>query len=409
MGKCPIVLDRSGQDIHAEGRRLRAEGPVTRVELPGGFLAWSVTSYETAKSILTDERFSKDPRRNWPAFINGEVPPNWEMITWAVMDNMTTRDGADHTRLRRLVSPAFTTRQVEMARPQIEKIVNELLDAMAEQPAGSVVDFKAMFGYPLPARVICDLFGVPAEARDTVLRGSQVNSNTTNSQDEAEANVHQWHQAMTDLVAYKQEHPSDDLTSLLISSSPGGDDNGRPLTAEEMVGTLHLMLGAGSETLSNVLVHAVLDILTHPEQRALVENGEYTWGDVMDETVRKEGAVAQLPFRYAAEDVEIGGVHIAQGDLVLIAYAAVGRDPEVHGDTADDFDITRADKTNLSFGYGAHRCVGMPLAVLQASIALPAVFERFPDMRLAVPVERLRPQGTFIMNGFAELPVHLTA
>jgi cytochrome P450 len=405
MGKCPIVLDRTGQDIHAEAARLRHVGPVAQVELPGGFLAWSITSYSIAKSVLADERFSKDPTKNWPMFINGEVPANWELITWVVMNNMTTRDGADHARLRKLVSPAFTTRQVETARPLIEKITHELLDAMAALPAGQPVDLKGNFAYPLPARVICDLFGVPAEARDAVLRGSQVNSNTTNSQDEAEANVHQWHSAMTDLVAVKQVEPGDDLTSLMIAAR--GED-GSELTAEEMVGTLHLMFGAGSETLSNVLTHAVLDVLAHPDQMALVTEGRYGWDAVFDEAVRKEAAVAQLPFRYATEDVEIGGVTIAKGDPVLIAYAAIGRDPEVHGETADEFDITRADKTNLSFGYGPHRCLGMPLAVLQASIALPALFERFPRMRLAVRPDELEPQGTFIMNGHRALPVYLS-
>ncbi|MEC3992638.1 cytochrome P450 [Actinacidiphila sp. DG2A-62] len=406
MGKCPIVLDRTGQDVHAEGERIRAQGPVTLVEVPGGFHAWSITNYEIAKSVLVDPRFAKNAREHWPAFINGEVPPDWELITWVVMDNMNTHDGADHDRLRKLVSHAFTTRQVEKARPMIEKIVARLLDDIAATPAGEPVDVKSRYFYPLAATVICDLFGVPESARAGVLQGSVVNSKTTNSAEQAEANLHQWQSAMTDLVETKRREPGDDLTTTLISAREEGDT---PLTDEETVGTLHLMFGAGTETVSNVLAHAVLDLLTHPDQLELVRTGRYGWDAVFQETVRKEGAVAQLPFRYATEDVEIGGVTVAKGDLVLIGYSAIGRDPELHGETAGEFDITRADKTNLGFGYGPHRCLGMPLATLQAAIALPALFERFPDLRMAVDVGELEPQGTFIMNGHREVPVLVSA
>jgi cytochrome P450 len=211
---------------------------------------------------------------------------------------------------------------------------------------------------------------------------------------------------MEQLVATKRKQPGNDLTSLLIAQK---EQDGAVLTDEEMVGTLHVMFGAGSETLGNVLAHAIVDLLSNPDQLKLVLSGEYGWDDVFAEAVRKDAAVAQLPFRYAAEDIEIGGVKMAQGDLVLIAYAGIGRDPEVHGASADQFDITRADKTNLSFGYGPHSCLGKSLASLQASIALPALFARFPDIRLAVPVQEIPPQGTFIMNGYGSLPVYLTA
>lgn len=403
MGKCPIVLDRTGRDIHAEAARIRAEGPVTRVEVPGGYLAWSITSYEVAKSVLADPRFSKNAKKHWPALINGEVPPDWELITWVVMDNVTTRDGADHDRLRRLVSHAFAPREVEKARGHIEKLVKSLLDDLATVPPGEVVDLKGRYTYALPAQVICDLFGVPERVRADVLRGAVTNSKTTNTKAESAANLAQWHEAMENLVATKRAQPGPDLTSVLIAAR----EDGSTLTDEELVGTLHVMLGAGSETLGNVLSHAIVDLLCHPEQLALVTSGQYGWDAVFAEAVRKDAAVAQLPFRYATEDVELAGVQIAKGDLVLVAYAGIGRDPQVHGETADQFDITRADKTDLSFGYGPHSCLGRSLATLQALIALPALFERFPDMRLAVPPDEIPPQGTFIMNGYDRLPVRL--
>lgn len=400
--RCPVMLDPAGTDIHAEAIRIRANGPVAQVELPGGVLAWSVTGYEAAKQVVADRRFAKDARK-WPAYVNGEIPSDWPMIGWLVMDNMTTRDDEDHARLRGLVSKGFTPRRIERMRPMIEKIAYDLLDQLAARPPGEVVDLKSTYAYPLPARVVCDLFGVPESDRAGALRGGEVNINTSLTPEEAQANVEQWHQAMLELAETKRHTPGDDLTSLLVRRQDGEGS----LTNDEMAGTLHLMLGAGSETLMNVLSHAVRHLLTHPEQRELVSTGQVSWDTVFEETLRVDSPVAQLPFRFATEDVEVGGVPIRKGDAVLIGFAGIGRDPDLHGDTAADFDVTRADKTHLSFGHGTHYCMGAPLARLEANIALPALFQRFPDLELAVAPEDLEPQGTFIMNGHRTLPVRL--
>jgi 2-hydroxy-5-methyl-1-naphthoate 7-hydroxylase len=406
MEQCPILMDCTGQDIHAEAARLRAQGPVARVELPGGVLAWSITSFDIAKEVLLeDSLFLKEAKKHWPAFINGEIPPDWQMITWVVMENMLTRDGEDHRRMRSLISKAFTPRQVESTRPMIEKIVHTLLDALNATPQGEVVDLKNSFTYPLPAQLVCDMFGVPEDSREEMLRGGQVNVDTTITPEEAAANVEQWHDALGELVAVLRRKPGDDLTSLLIAAQY---KDGSSLTDEELVGTLHVMLGAGSETLTNVLGHAIIGLLTHPDQRELVMSGQVGWDAVFDETMRIEAPVAQLPLRFAAKDVEIGGVTIAKGDPVLMGFAGVGRDPAVHGETADVFDITRPNKAHLSFGLGAHFCLGAPLAKLEASIALPALFERFPGLRLAVPPDEIEPLGSFLMNGPRTLPVYLS-
>ncbi|WP_240687206.1 cytochrome P450 family protein [Amycolatopsis suaedae] len=377
---------------------------MAQVELPGGVPAWSVTGYELVKQVLTDPRFAKDPTRHWPAFTDGEIPPDWPMITWVVMDNMATHDGADHERLRKLISKGFTARRVEATRPLIEKITGELLDDLAAVPPGEVVDLKARFAYPLPARVICDLFGVPDEARADALKGGEVNINTSLTPEEAAANVEQWHRALLELVANKKKDPADDLTSGLIAAQ----DEGSTLNDEELVGTLHLMFGAGSETVMNAMSKAVLALLTHPGQRRMVTDGEVGWDEVVEETLRLESPIAQFPFRYTTEDVDIAGVTIPAGSAVLLGYASAGRDPDVHGATADEFDVTRADKSHLSFGHGVHYCLGAPLARLEASIALPALFERFPDLELAVEPGDLQPQETFVMNGYQTLPVRLT-
>lgn len=305
--------------------------------------------------------------------------------------------------MRRLIAHAFTPRHVEESRPLIEKIVGQLLDDLEKAGPGEAVDLKGRYTYALPAWVICDMFGVPAEARRRMLQGAVANSKTTITPQEAEENLNQWHEAMAELVATKRAQPGEDLTSLLIKAREDED----ALSDDELLGTLHVMLGAGSETLGNVMAHAIVDLLSHPDQLALVRSGRAGWETAFAETVRKDAAVAQLPFRFAAEDVEIGGVRIEKGDLVLIAFAGIGRDPKVHGESADEYRILREDKTNLSFGFGPHACLGRSLATLEATVALPALFARFPDLRLAVAPEDVPPQGTFIMNGYDTLPVYL--
>ncbi|MFF9645659.1 cytochrome P450 family protein [Kitasatospora aureofaciens] len=401
----PVVIDRTGGDIHAEGARIRANGPVARIELPGGVLAWSITDHELARRALSDHRLSKDPRQHWTAFAEGRIGEDFPLIGWVLMDNLTTRYGADHTRLRRLTAGAFTPRRVEAMRPEVEKAVDELLDQLANCEPGEVVDLKARFARPMPARVICDLFGVPAGDRERMLRGGEANIDTTLTPEESAANVEQWHREMLEFVESKRRDPGDDLTSDLVQAQ---EEDGSRLNDSELVGTLHLLLATGTEPVMNLLANATRALLTHPEQLALLRDGAVSWSDVIEETLRVEAPVAHLPFRFAVEDIELGGAVIPKGDPVLINFAAIGRDRSVHGDSADAFDATRPDKEHLSFGHGVYRCIGMPLARMEAEIALAGLFRRFPELELAVPDEELAPQVTFIMNGVENLPVRLT-
>jgi cytochrome P450 len=403
---CPIRLDPTGRDVHAESERLRTQGPVAQVEMPHGVVGWSVTSYALVKELLSDPRISKDPRRHWPAYINGEIGADWPLNSWIEMDNMTTRHGTEHVRLRKQIAKAFSPRRTEAMRPQVEKIVARLLEELAATAPGEVVDLKQRFSFRLPALVICDLFGVPEADRAKALRGGEIAVDTSVTPEEAEANVRDWMATFDRLIELKRRTPADDLASDLISAV---DADGSRLTHSELVGTLFLFLSAGSETLMNLLTSAVRELLLHPDQLELVRTGRASWDDVIEETLRVESPIAQLPLRFAKEDIEVGGVTISKGDPILVGFAGAGRDPQLHGPTAHNFDITRASKEHLSFGHGPHFCIGAPLARLEADIALPALFDRFPNMSLAVPPDQLRPQVTFIMNGNYSLPVHLTA
>lgn len=403
---CPVVIDHGGTDIHAEGARIRAQGPIAQVELPGGVLAWSITGYEIAQQALSDHRFSKDARQHWTAFINGEISPDFPLIGWALMENLSTTYGSAHTRLRRLVAKAFTPRRVEAMRPTIEKTVASLLDNLAASAAGESVDLKARFSHPLAAEVICDLIGIPTEARGTILRGGEAQVNTTMTEEEIAASIEQVLREMSALVEAKRQTPGDDLSTDLLAAK---EEDGSRLSDAEMVGTLLLLLATGTEPVTNLVTNAVFDLLAHPEQRQLVQTGSASWHDAIEETLRVEAPVAHLPFRFATEDLRIGGVTIPAGDPVLMNFAAAGRDPARHGPTADHFDVLRPNKDHLSFGHGIYRCIGMPLGRLEAEIAVSALFERFPDLVLAVSANQVQPQSTFIMNGRRELPVLLTA
>jgi cytochrome P450 len=401
-----VRLDTNGKDVHEEGRLLRSEGPARLVELPGGVPAWAVADAATLRKLLTDPRVSKDPRAHWTAWREGRIGEDWPLLIWVSVRNMFTTYGADHRRLRSLVSKAFTPRQVEAMRPAVEQITTELLDRL-ERAGGGPVDLREEFAYPLPVEVICRLFGVPADRRSALRSVVDTVFDTTVTGARAQENALELYEIMRGLVADKTANPGNDLTSALITAR--AEDASR-LDADELVDTLILMLTAGHETTVNLLDHAVTALLTHPGQLAGVLRGDHTWAAVIEETLRWQAPVPYLPLRYAVEDIALAdGTIIGEGEAILAAYAAAGRDPAEHGDTAGEFDLSREDKQHLAFGHGVHFCMGAPLARLEAAIALPALFARFPGLRLAVDPAELATVPSFLSNGHAAIPALLGA
>ncbi|WP_307811737.1 cytochrome P450 [Streptomyces sp. AV19] len=320
--------------------------------------------------------------------------------------NMMTTYGDEHARLRRIVAGAFSARRSEAMRPRIEAITRDLLLDLDRVPAGHETDLRADFAHPLPIHVICELFGVPQGSRTALCAGVDEFMRTSATVREIRAAQREVYAVLADLVAAKRgAGTADDLASALIAVQ-GGD--GSRLTERELVDTLFLVIGAGHETTVNLLANSIAALLAHPDQLELIRSGRASWHDAVEETLRARAPIAHVPLRYATEDIDLDGVLIRRGDPILVSYAAAGHDADRHGANAQAFDITRATRRDhIAFGYGVHRCLGAKLARLEAAVALPAVFGRFPRMRMARPQGSLEPLESFITNGYKELLVVL--
>ncbi|MFI9123129.1 cytochrome P450 [Streptomyces bikiniensis] len=398
-----IELDPFVTDLDGESARLRAAGPLARVVLPGGVPCFAVTHHAEARKLLTDPRLVKDIDV-WGPWQRGEIPLDWPLIGLANPGkSMLTADGEEHRRLRGLVAQALTARRVERLRSGIEALTAEMLDRLAERPAGETVDLKAEFAYPLPMNVVCELMGVERADQPRMKELFDKFFSTQTPPEEVPQMMADLGALFSRIVAGKKEAPGDDLTSALIEASENGDR----LTTEEITNTLQLMVAAGHETTISLIVNAVVALSTHPEQRDLVLKGEVPWENVIEETLRWSTPTSHVLIRFAAEDIEVGDRVLPRGEGLIVSFGAIGRDEAQFGPTAGDFDVTRTPNRHISFGHGPHVCPGAALSRLEASVALPALYARFPELRLAVPRGELRNKPVVTQNDLFDLPVVL--
>ncbi|WP_424216767.1 cytochrome P450 family protein (plasmid) [Streptomyces sp. BI20] len=397
-----FALDLTGSALYSDLDRLRDAAPAVPVNLPDGIVAWSVTRGDVVRRLTTHPEVSKNGRAHWPGYRLFSIP--W-LALWVDPDSMLTNDGLDHQRLRALVDHAFTPRRITAMRPGVEAVVRATLDAPRRAAdADGVVDLRAAFCAPVPTRVICELFGMSQERSPVMVRAIDGLLDSTAPAEEVGRHRETMYAETRALIAAKREAPGEDMTSVLLAAQAEGGDR---LDEGELISTLFLMIGAGSETTVSLLEHAVAELLARPELLASVRADPRLWDVVIEETLRKHPPAVHVPMRFALADIDLGeGVTIRAGDPILIGFGAHGRDPGTNPDPSL-FDLDRSDRQHLSFGFGAHYCLGAPLARLEARIALPALFERYPGMSLAVKPAELRRLPSFIVNGHRELPVRL--
>ena len=374
---------------------LAEAGPVVRITLPNGLPAWLVTRRSECRTVLNDERFNKTGTP--VGVLLRKLRPH---LVPAISSHMLVTDGSVHTRLRRLVNAAFTRRPMEALDGRIQEITTGLLNGLADR-GDQPVDLLAEFAYPLPMTVICDMLGVP-DAYRASFRAQIMTVSAGVYIDEADfaAAADGIVEMMRNLVALKRAEPADDLVSALVAARDGGDQ----LSEDELTSMIWLLTVAGHETTVNLLASGIAALLTHPEQLARLRAEPALISSAVEELLRFCSPV-QVTFPVVATvDTEVAGVRIPAGEPVVPALLPANRGV---ADESDALDLGRSPNHHLAFGHGAHHCLGAPLARLEARIALGALLERFPDLRLAVAPDQLRWRPNFLFHGLTELPVRL--
>jgi cytochrome P450 len=401
----PLVLDPTARRRAEEEKVLHTAGGPILVDILGEH-AWAVADPDLLARLLADSRVSKDPRQHWPRFIAGEIVGKWPLYLQVSVDNMFTAYGNAHRRLRRLVAPAFSARRLDALLPSVRQNTAALLDELASRTE-PVVDLRAAYAVQLPVRVISELLGVPEDMRLRFKETIDRIWNTTSTPEEAMAATADVYDMLGDLIGRKRAEPADDMTTALIAARDD-EDGETTLTVRELTDTLLLVIAAGYETTVNLIDNTVTALLTNPEQLAHVREGRAAWSDVVEEALRYAAPVSHMPMRYAVEDIPVPGWGtIRKGDAILPSFGAASDSPKHQGPSAGTFDVTRPDKSHIAFGHGVHFCLGAPLARAEGATALAGLFDRFPALRLAVPVTELEPVASILGNGHAALPVRL--
>jgi cytochrome P450 len=371
---------------------------VRRVTTPAGDPAWLVSSYPAVKQLLNDPRLGRshpDPD-NAPRYTDAAI------FGQPVGSPETER--AEHAQMRALLTRSFSARRMEVLRPRVQELADGLIDELTRQTPP--VDFHATVSFPLPVLVICQLLGVPFDDREDFRRWSDDAADMTDAH-RSRAGWGRLFTYMLQLVGRKRERPAEDVISDLLAvqaySSALTDDGIAQLTAG--------LLFAGHETTVSAIDRGVVLLATNPAQRRALRADPTLISSAVEEVLRHPDPVQPVDVpqagglpRYAHADIQVDGVTIAAGELVLLALHAANVDTSVFP-RPQEFDVSRADNPHMTFGHGAHYCIGAPLARIELQVVLGTLVERIPSLRLAVPVDQLRPKSHLLTGGLAELPV----
>ncbi|MER5418815.1 cytochrome P450 [Streptosporangium roseum] len=368
----------------------REHSPISHFPFPDGHQGRLITGYDLVRSVLADPRFSsrRELMRHHPLVDLGEieVPP-------APPGEFLLMDDPQHSRYRKPLVGKFTVRRMRLLTERVEQVTAEHLDAM--EKAGPSADLVTAFAKPIPSIIICELLGVPYEDRGSFQENIDKFLGGEVGDEELIAAYTATQQYLAELVAAKRANPTDDVLSDLLDSD---------LTDEELQGIALILLSAGFDTTANMLALGTFALLQNPEQLAALR-AEPALADRAVEELLRYLSVAKTFMRTALEDVEVGGQTIKAGTTVILSYATANRDPERFADP-HALDLRRQDGGHLAFGHGIHQCLGQQLARVELRVALPALVNRFPTLRLAVPAEEvgLRPE-TADIYGVKSLPV----
>lgn len=382
---------------------LQASGSVHQVRLADGHDAWLVLGYDEARAALSDPRLSKD----MVAALDADPGVVAEGLPGpAYARHMMNADPPDHTRLRRLVARAFAPARIAALEPAIATTAADLLDRLGDGSVGAPVDLVAGYALPLPFDVIGALLGVPAGDRPALhgwfrtLLQPWVGTPAPDVVAASDAIV----TYLADLVAAKRTAPGDDLVSVLVAAGDDGDK----LSRQELLSSLYQLIVAGHDTTTSLIGNGVVALLDHPAQRDALLADRTLYPRAIEELLRYCAPVAHATFRVTTCAVEMGGTVIPAGRQVLVCLGAANRDPS-RWVNADTLDLGRTAAPHLAFGHGVHFCLGAPLARLEARVALAALFDRYPRLRLAVARGDLAwSHGDgLVLRGLASLPVQL--
>ncbi|MFD7495027.1 cytochrome P450 [Streptomyces sp. NPDC059832] len=376
-------------DPPAELVDARRHGPISPYTFPGGKPGWLITGYDLVRSVLADSRFSsRKELMLHPTIDYGDMqaPP-------APPGEFLLMDEPQHSRYRKPLMGKFTVRRMRLLTERVEQITADHLDAMEE--AGPSADLVTAFAKPIPAIMICELLGVPYQDRGSFQEQVDSFMNGETSDEDLLAAYTATQDYLAELVAAKRANPTDDVLSDLTDSD---------LTDEELRGIALILLAAGLDTTTNMLALGAFALLRNPEQLAALRADPALADRAVEELLRYL-SVAKTFMRTALEDVEVGGRTIKAGSRVILSYNTANRDPERFADP-HVLDLRRQDGGHLAFGHGIHQCLGQQLARVEMKVAFPALLDRFPTLRLAVPPEEvaLRPE-TADVYGVKSLPV----
>ncbi|BBA95460.1 putative cytochrome P450 [Actinacidiphila reveromycinica] len=367
-----LLTPEARRDPYPLYARMRREDPVHRS--PQGI--WYLTRYADVEAALGDLRLSNDRDRMTRAYsaLGGDLKA-LSRLTERLGRVMTNTDPPDHARLRKLANRAFTARRVEALRDGVQRIVDRLVDEAVA--AGPAVDLIEAFASRLPMSVVCELFGIPEEDRPQVKSWFCRFGRLSEDIGRSEEAIDQYEEYLSALIRRRRREPGEDLVSALVATQTRDDR----LTDSELLATCFILITAGDETTTHLIGNGVLALLRHPDQLARLRADPGLIRGAVEELARYD-TVTQAVVRVVAQDLEIGGRTLREGELVYLFLGATNRDPERFADP-DRLDLARPGNRHLSFGHGPHFCLGGPLAKLQAEVAVGTLVRRLPDLRLA--------------------------